>query len=317
MGEGIGMKNRVASLNTTCFDLIYSGLARLPAEGEELLAEDFRAVLGGGSPATLLNLAGLGVEVVIGTFLGQDVFSRLAREAYEELGVTPHNLYRGNGEPVMVSTAMSTRRNRTFVSSRPDSAARVADEEAYGLLCGSRIVYMNEAYPEVNRRLKADGAVLFYDTGWAEDMRIENRSEQLRLADYFAPNREDALAMTGAATPEAALQKLAEFVKNPIIKLGGQGCLILEDGKIVRVPAVGEFVNVDSTGAGDAFAAGFLYGVLHGFTLRESALLGNLTGGKATTAVGCLSARFTQRELLELFIGYNGHEEKQKNGGKK
>ena len=68
--------------------------------------------------------------------------------------------------------------------------------------------------------------------------------------------------------------------------------------------SVDEFVRVDSTGAGDAFFAGFLYGIMKDEPIEKCALYGNLTGGKCVTAVGCTTAYLTEEELLKMAEKY-------------
>jgi sugar/nucleoside kinase (ribokinase family) len=72
-----------------------------------------------------------------------------------------------------------------------------------------------------------------------------------------------------------------------------------QDGAGQVIPSIPEYVHRDSTGAGDAFLAGFLYGLYHDCSAQECVLFGNITGGKCVTAVGCLTAWCTEQELLE------------------
>ena len=121
----------------------------------------------------------------------------------------------------------------------------------------------------------------------------------LELADYYTPNQKEAMKLTGTRTPEAAAQVLEGFFDRVVVKLDAAGCLIREHGVQSIIPAIPGYLHRDSTGAGDAFLAGFLYGLYHGYPLAECALFGNITGGKCVTAVGCLTAFCTETELLE------------------
>ena len=69
---------------------------------------------------------------------------------------------------------------------------------------------------------------------------------------------------------------------------------------INRGGRVEKFKNKDSTGAGDAFLAGLCYGLFYDYPLKDCIEFGNITGGKAVTAVGALSAYVTEKELLKL-----------------
>ena len=61
---------------------------------------------------------------------------------------------------------------------------------------------------------------------------------------------------------------------------------------------------IDATGAGDAFFAGFMYGIMKDEPIEKCALYGNITGGKCVTAVGCTTAYFTEDELLAMAEKY-------------
>ena len=87
-----GNKPFVSGAGNTNIDLIFSGLPRIPEEGRELYAQGFSLQMGGGVPATLINLGRLGVPVRVQTGLGEDLFSRFAMDAFREAGVTPCNL---------------------------------------------------------------------------------------------------------------------------------------------------------------------------------------------------------------------------------
>ena len=86
----------VAGFGIVNCDLLYSGLTRLPTEGEELFARGFDLQLGGGVPAVMIHLNRLGVPVQFSTFLGRDRFSRFARTQLKRAGVPFQNLYHGH-----------------------------------------------------------------------------------------------------------------------------------------------------------------------------------------------------------------------------
>ena len=75
----------VAAFGKLNVDLLYSGMPRIPNEGEEIYSKDFRVCLGGGLPATMINCSRLGVPAKIGTFLGDDMFSQFAKSELNAL----------------------------------------------------------------------------------------------------------------------------------------------------------------------------------------------------------------------------------------
>jgi len=295
----------IAGAGIVNIDLIYSGLPRLPAEGEEVYSRDFSAQLGGGVIMTLINLRRLGVPVKAATWLGDDLFSGFARQEIEALGLGPENLYTGNGIPLAVSTAVITDADRTFISyiDQPPIGDNEL-ERIYRLCTGAKAVIMQYGFIEVYRRLKQEGTILVFDTGWDEALSLEKYQDYLETADYYTPNRKEALKITGAKNQEEAAQRLGDYFDTVLIKLDREGCLVSEQGRSYIVPAVPEFGYVDSAGAGDAFLAGFFYGLYHDKTPGECALLGNITGGKCVSGRGCLSAWCTEEELNALAEKY-------------
>ena len=292
----------VAGAGSINIDLLFEGLPRIPNEGEELYSRGFSLQMGGGVSATLLNLAGLGVPVRIQTGLGNDMFSDFARRTFASFGVEPYNLADGTtGIPLNISAALLTPSDRTFVSytdGLPMDDARIYENSR-----GAKIVQMGGGSLEAYRRLKADGAILVFDTGWDDAMSLETYREYLELADYYTPNQKEALKITGTDQPADAARVLTQFFDKVIVKLDKDGCLILEDGQERIIPNI-PVVHRDSTGAGDAFLAGFLYGLYHDYSFAQSVLFGNITGGTCVTAVGCLTARLTEDELLDLAERY-------------
>lgn len=102
--------------------------------------------------------------------------------------------------------------------------------------------------------------------------------EAIRSVDVFAPNATEAQRLTGEGSVEEALACLAELAPLVLIKLGKDGVIARQGKQVVRSPAIKVEV-VDTTGAGDCFNAGFLYGHLNGKPLEACLRYGNLCGG--------------------------------------
>lgn len=296
-----GNNRFVAGAGSINVDLIYSGLPRIPSEGQELYAAGFSLQMGGGLPATLINLSRLGVPVRLQTGLGTDPFSEFARGAFRQAGIQPLNLCpQAEGIPVNLSTAMLTPGERTFVSYTDGYPVNDGVLEAvYENSKGAAICAMDPRYPEVYQKLHREGTLLTLDMGWDDELSMKKYRSVLELADYYTPNQKEAMKITDTDTPQAAARVLGEFFDKVIVKLDRDGCLIQENGVQYIIPAIPGVVAVDSTGAGDAFLAGFLYGLYHRCPLPQSVLFGNITGGKCVSAVGCLSAYCTEEELRQ------------------
>ena len=298
-----------AGAGSTNVDLLYKGFERLPKLGEELYCDEFSLQLGGGLPATLINLGRLGVSARIATELGQDMFSEFAKSKFRENGVEPVNLYDGDKIPLNITSAIILPADRTFFTYGKGSIdpSESAKEAFYRMATGAKVVLMHPGgFLPVYRRLKAEGTKLVLDTGWDEELSFSKYGEYLELADYYTPNRKEAMQITGTTSPEAAAERLRVYFGNVVVKVDKDGCIGMDGGEMFFVPSIDEFQNVDSTGAGDAFLAGFVYGLMHDCPLKQCIAYGNITGGKSVTAVGALSAYVTEPELQAYYEKYYG-----------
>ncbi|MCC8072743.1 MAG: carbohydrate kinase family protein [Clostridiales bacterium] len=290
----------IVGAGATNVDLLYQGMERIPDVGEELYSRDFSLQLGGGVPATLINLGRLGIETKIATELGEDIFSSFAKEKYVENGVSPTNLYSGNNIPLNITSAIILPNDRSFItygkgSINPDDNAL---DTFYNIAKDAKICIMQlGGFLPVYQKLKSEGTILVLDTGWDDNMSFEKYDEYLSVADYYTPNRKEALKITGESNEKDAANKLKKYFDKVVVKVDADGCIGIDGDDYFFCKSVDEFKNVDSTGAGDAFLAGFIYGLFYDCSLKDCIEYGNITGGKAVTKVGALSAYVTEDEL--------------------
>lgn len=297
----------IAGAGATNVDLLYQGMERIPDIGEELYCKDFDLQLGGGLPATLINLGRLGIETKIATELGTDIFSEFAKDKFLQNGVEPTNLYEGDKIPLNITSAIILPKDRTFFTYGKGSieADDNAKEKFFQIAKDSKITMMQlGGFLDVYKKLHESGTKLVLDTGWDDDMSFEKYADYLEIADYYTPNQKEAKKISNTSTPEEAAQALTKYFDNVVVKVDKDGCIGIDENGSFFVPSIDEFKNVDSTGAGDAFLSGFMYGLFYDKPLKECVLLGNITGGKAVTKVGALSAYNTEQELLNYFEKY-------------
>ena len=177
-------------------------------------------------------------------------------------------------------------------------------EEIYQRIKGSKIVDMQLGYLDVYRKLKKDGAKLVFDIGWDENMSLEKYSDYLEIADYFTPNQKEALMITNTNNIQDAAEKLKQYFKQVVIKLDKDGCFYTDGDNSYIIPPMENVIAVDSTGAGDAFLSGFIYGLYHDYDIKDAILFGNITGGTCVQGIGCLTKYVNEKELLEIAQSY-------------
>jgi len=291
----------VSGVGNINIDILYSGIDQIPNEGEEVYSQGFDVQLGGGIPATMINLARLGVPTKFSTFLGNDMFSNYAKEKLTEFGIPYKNLDQGDRVPVTITSIISTKRDRTFISYNEGfQYTKEQEDEIYSYLKGSKIVEMSVNFLDIYKRLKEDGTILVFDVGWEDDLSLEKYSEYLTIADYFTPNQKEALKITGTDNLEDAGKQLGECFDKVIIKLDKDGCMLVENGVTHVLPPLRNIEAVDSTGAGDAFLSGFMYGLYHNYSVKDAIIFGNITGGTCVQGYGCLSRYVDEKQLLAM-----------------
>jgi fructokinase len=118
--------------------------------------------------------------------------------------------------------------------------------------------------------------------------------------DILFANRDELAALTAVKSgDEDILRAAAAYAPLVVMKTGGEGCAILEGGRIRRV--AGETVQaIDTTAAGDSFAAGFLFGLLLGKDIELCGKLANRLASRMVTVEGCDYSRLDRQKILEL-----------------
>ncbi|MEQ4207161.1 carbohydrate kinase family protein [Actinopolymorpha sp. B17G11] len=265
---------------TVFLDIIFTGLGAPPESGTEIFTEGM-----GCSPGGVANLAialsRLGLRTSLAAAFGHDVYGdfcwrTLAEQ--EDVDLSASRRFPHWHSPVTVSLAYQSDRSLiTHAHDPPLSADEMISCQgvAHTRAC---FVDLGPEAEDWTRRAAADGARVFADVGWDP---TEQWSPALldRLSDCYAflPNTPEALAYTRTTTPEDALSKLGDLVPVAVVTRGSRGALAVdnETGERADVPAL-PVEALDTTGAGDVFAAGFVTSTLAGWPLLHRLRFANL-----------------------------------------
>lgn len=281
-------------------DLVFLGLERLPGPGEEVKTDAFHATFGGGAVITAVGAARLGVGTSILSALSAAAVTRLR---HERVRVT--NLRRAH-EAHAISAALSTATDRSFVTFNGVNAAleprllralaTTTATHVHLALCPRRLT----SWTTLVARLRRRGTTVSWDFGWNEALAgAEGLPALLDALDLVFLNELEAPLYAGATTLDDAYPRLRTPRSNVVVKLGDQGSRWLRaDGDVVMpAPAV---AALDTTGAGDAFNAGFLAAWLRGGTPAACLATGNSVGAASTRAAGGLDGLPVTRDLPAL-----------------
>lgn len=283
-------------------DLIFTGLPGMPQLGAEIFGTDFDMVPGA-SFTTALALHRLGLRVGWACDFGSDFFSRFVLEAAHAAGIDSH-LFRVHNQPMRCVTAsLSFPHDRAFVSFMDEQpplnvAALIEQHRPRAVLLSG--LNMGPPLVELVAAARRHGTFVYMDCQCvAATLETPGVAEALRLVDVFAPNATEAMHLTGTSSVPEALAILAELAPLVVVKSGPDGAVARSGDRIVRAPAIPVQV-FDTTGAGDCFNAGFLFGHLRGESLEICLRCGNVCGGLKTTARG--GAGLPTADVMEQWL---------------
>lgn len=153
------------------------------------------------------------------------------------------------------------------------------------------------------KKAKDTGIITSLDTVWdAKGRWMELLESCLPYLDIFLPSIEEARMITGKKKEgEIAKILIDKGVKIVALKMEKEECYIRTKSEKIRIPAY-SIEAIDTTGAGDAFVAGFLTGILKGWSIEGAGHLANAAGALSTTAIGATDG-LTSLEKTLKFMG--------------
>ncbi len=290
-------------------DLILTGPDLQPQFGQEKLVDDATLTMGSSSVIFACQAARLGLRVALIGNVGGDALGEFMLRGLQERGVHTEWVRRRTDLKTGITVSLSGPGDRamfTYPGCIPTlRAADVPDE----LLRRTRHLHVGSAFlqeallpelPSLLGRARECGCSTSLDTGWDPHERWNGAVQAaLQETTVFLPNEEEAPRLAAASTPEQALEALAQRIPIVAIKLGAKGAIAARGAERCRCPAYRVPV-VDTTGAGDSFDAGFVYGFLQGWPLERCLKLGCACGALSTRALGGTTAQPSLAEALAL-----------------
>lgn len=286
-------------------DLVFRGLPAMPRLGEERFAEDVAIVPGGGGFITAAHLAGLGRPAALLSRLGEDPLSLSLLPALEASGVDLGFLERAADAGPQLTVAMVQDGERAFLSRR---AGRARPATLPAALCDVRADHLHIAefatlaeIPHLVTDARHHGLTVSLDPSW-DDALIRSPDLVARCSgvDIFLPNAAEARAIAGCDDLDAAGQRLARHFPLVAIKDGDAGARLHRPDASLALPAAPCRAVLDTTGAGDAFNAGFLAAWLAGRSPERALAEGIACGTLSVETVGGAGRALDRRRVARI-----------------
>jgi sugar/nucleoside kinase (ribokinase family) len=253
-------------------------------------------VPGGSACNTMVGIAKLGGRARFVGKCGQGAMGRFLENALRSSNVEPR-LFRSDtatGRVLSIITPDAQRSMFTFLGAAAETRPEDIGEELFE---NAAVVHI-EGYILFNPDLMRKAVIAAKSAGArvSLDLASFNVVQEARgfladivkeYVDILIANEDEARAYTGETDLLPAVQTLGREVDIAALKIGARGSLIIRDGRIVVVPPAGDGrPAADTTGAGDLWASGFLYGLVEGYPLEKCGELGSACGYEVCQVVG-------------------------------
>jgi sugar/nucleoside kinase (ribokinase family) len=302
--------HRISSLGIIVADVVAGPVDEVPVGSTLRLVDEVSVHVGGSALNTAWFLAGWGQQVAVHGIVGDDPLGDWLVAAMGARGLDPSGVVRTRRARTSSSIVLVDRdgeraflhcvgANGTLRTSDLD-AARLLDAEALHV-AGALVLPGLDGDPmaELLSSARRRGILTSIDTTFEPNGDWTRVHPALRECDILAVGVDEARAVTCVEDPALACQALLGFGLGRVaVTLGADGCWAADRGNCFHVPAPA-MSAVDTTGAGDAFSAGFLLGTLAGWSLRRTTELATAAGALATTRVGATGGAFELSTTLE------------------
>ncbi len=286
-----------------------------PEEMEDLLGKldtPVERVPGGSAANTVFAMARLGADTAMLGKIRKDENGEFYQQAFREVGGDCSRFKFTDETPtarcLSLITPDSQRTMRTDLGAASLLKAEEVGEQDFNTYQHAHIegyLFFNSPalFEKALHCAKAAGCTVSVDLGSFEVVKAMGEDGTRLLKDYvdfiFA-NEEEAAEFCGSQDPQKALKEFASLCEVSAVKLGAEGSLLCCEGDECRVEAERVDRPIDTTGAGDLWAAGFLYSYLSGAPLQQCGRLGAALGAEVVQYIGPKIPSESWKKIYEL-----------------
>ena len=312
------MEMRVLCMGVLVADFFAKPVTGMPERGKLVPVDHVALHIGGCAVNTGVVLKKLGGDVAVMGRVGDDALGefmiRSLRKEGLETKIILDSSINTSGSVVLIhadgerSFIHSIGANGTFALS--DIDFEYVKKFSILHIAGALMMpkFDNKALAVLTERAKKEGLTVVLDTAWDSAGKwFSGLKDALPHVDYFLPSIEEARMIAGKQAPEDVAAFLLDCgVKNVGLKMGAGGSMVMNGGEKHFFPVLPIEV-VDTCGCGDAYVAGFLAGLLRGYSFETCGLLANLAGAKTATAMGATTAVTSWKDLVAFGVRHGRH----------
>lgn len=303
----------IVCLGILVADVIARPIEKIPERGKLELVKSMELHTGGCASNTGISLAKLGIGVRVMGKVGEDGFGEFVLRRLQQENVDTKGIIKDCNTYTSATMALvQADGERSFIHYLGANAQLGLEDIDFDLVKGAKIFHIGGAFllpkldgqpmAEALKKAKVMGLTTSLDTAWDSTGHwLETIQPCLPYVDVFLPSLEEAKEIA----QKNELKEIAHFflergVGTVALKMGERGSFVMNQRESFLIPAL-EVDAVDATGAGDAFSAGFLAGILKKWSLEKTGKFANAVGACCVMAMGATPGIKSLEETLLMF----------------
>ena len=267
---------------------------------------------GGSAVNCAVTASSLGIPATFLGVLGNDDWSKMLERDMRKHHINTLYLHRVPGQMAICISILDPDGERKFYSYRGVNASTIYPQVPVSLIRRHQCLHLSGysfqtsesalAATNLLHLAKENGLLVSLDPSFLFARELDlDANEILPNVDYLFPSREEAYQLTKLRDPHKAARKIRE--QGPmvvVITLDSDGCLLVDGSGEQFIKLQSDEPVVDTTGAGDAFCGGFLFGVLNGLPTKESCLVGSAAAAHTIARFGAHETPPVGGDILKI-----------------
>jgi sugar/nucleoside kinase (ribokinase family) len=302
----------VACVGILVADVFANPIGRLPAEGELTTTSGFVTSVGGCAANVAVDLSILERSATVAGKVGNDMFGDFVISDLRRHGVGVEHIRRTSRQSTSGTVIFTVEgEDRRYLHAIGANAEFSLDDVDFALLDQVRVLYVGGylAMPAFTpdqltlllREAKRRGVITVLDVVMPAGVvfGLEHVAGPLSWTDYFLPNEDEAQRLTGRPGARGQAESLNALNEDCVVVVtrGRHGSVAKQRERFIDTEPF-RMETVDESGAGDAFTAGLITGLLEGWALEYTLSFAAAIGASCTRAVGCSAGVFTFDEAV-------------------
>ncbi|WP_186445934.1 carbohydrate kinase family protein [Paenibacillus cremeus] len=290
------IKADVLAIGELNVDLIISGLTSMPELDREIIAKQASLALGSSTAICACGISKLDFKTAFIGKVGNDEYGKFVVDTLAAYKIDTSNIIVDSSVETGMTISLGYNNDRALITVLGSIDKLQGRDINFYAIKHLRHIHVGSFFlqsslrkdlADIFRLAQENGISTSLDPGWDHSGTWDyGLKDVLRYTSIFLPNEQEALHISGCNSVEKAAEALSEFAETVAIKRGKDGCTVCSSSKLYTHESFLVENVVDTTGAGDSFNAGFIYGYLHNYTVEQCMRYGCACGAICVQQVG-------------------------------